>query len=389
MLWIFLFLIPFAYAEAPNYENPYSPIITDKEIYSWTDKVKITILAPSWNSDSKLIDDIGIDPGNFIKISTRGFSLEPYKLTETDVNNGIFTGEIILTGFSYDVDGDGSFDTRPRTLGQGPTNGFLETDYDSALTISFEFADGIVVTKSVPISWNLGTISFLEQSYNYKQNAIVEIIDYDMNLNPEGIDQITISVYSDSDIAGIDIEAVETNANSGIFHANVIFSVDDNSSGNRLFSKPGDSIFAKYEDRTLPKPYNISDEIDIIDKVTLFSNLSPISKIEINSVTFTDNLGNNLAEINVEQQVQIVGEITNNQEFEQPFTYLIQVKNNQGSTVQLSWIVGVLQPYDTLFASRSWTPTYSDSYSIQSFVWESIPSMNAIAKPVVESISVQ
>ena len=41
-----------AYAEQiPDYNNPYAPIYTDKEVYTWTDKMKITIVAPSWNEN--------------------------------------------------------------------------------------------------------------------------------------------------------------------------------------------------------------------------------------------------------------------------------------------------------------------------------------------------
>ena len=70
-----------------------------------------------------------------IKISTSEHSLESYRFTETDVNSGTFTAEVILTGFLHDVDGDGNFDTTPRTNGNGPTSRFLEVDRDSAITI--------------------------------------------------------------------------------------------------------------------------------------------------------------------------------------------------------------------------------------------------------------
>ena len=100
-----------AYAEQiPDYDKPYSPIFTDKSVYSWTDKVKITILAPSWNSDRDLIDSIGDDEYNPIKISTGDHHLEPYRFTETGVNTGIFTAEVTLTGFSHDADGDGDIE---------------------------------------------------------------------------------------------------------------------------------------------------------------------------------------------------------------------------------------------------------------------------------------
>ena len=43
----------------PDYDDSYSPIFTDKPAYSWTDKVKIIIISPSWNTDKHLIDSIG------------------------------------------------------------------------------------------------------------------------------------------------------------------------------------------------------------------------------------------------------------------------------------------------------------------------------------------
>ena len=47
-------LIPisqFAFAEEiPDYNKPYAPISFNKSIYGWTDKVEITIFAPSWNT---------------------------------------------------------------------------------------------------------------------------------------------------------------------------------------------------------------------------------------------------------------------------------------------------------------------------------------------------
>ena len=128
-----LFFLPLIFAPAfaepiPDYDDPYSPIFTDKPIYSWTDKIKMTIIAPSWNSDRYLIDSIGDTEHHPIKISTSEHSLEPYRFTETDVNSGVFTAEVILTGFSHDADGDGNFDTTPRTTGSGPTSGFLQVD---------------------------------------------------------------------------------------------------------------------------------------------------------------------------------------------------------------------------------------------------------------------
>ena len=78
-----IFFTPAFAEQIPDYEKPYAPIFTDKPSYSWTDKMRITILAPSWNTDRHLIDTIGDDNFNPIKISTNEKSLEPYRFTET------------------------------------------------------------------------------------------------------------------------------------------------------------------------------------------------------------------------------------------------------------------------------------------------------------------
>ena len=97
-----------------------------KKVYSWTDKVYVTVVAPDHNFDGDLIDEVGDTDLDPIKISTRGFDLDNYQLVETGTDTGIFTGEVILTGFEHDADGDGTNDTNPRTVGNGPTDGFLQ-----------------------------------------------------------------------------------------------------------------------------------------------------------------------------------------------------------------------------------------------------------------------
>ncbi len=296
LLFLFFPLILFpAFGESiPDYNEPYSPIFTDKTVYTWTDKIKIKIIAPSWNTDRYLIDSIGSTEDHPIKISTREHFLKPYRFTETDVNSGIFTAEVILTGFSHDADGDGDIDTTPRTFGNGPTNGFLEVDRDSAITISFEFADGVVLTESVPVSWNIGTIQFSKENFFSDDSAIVRVIDLDMNLNPEAIDHIPVQLFSDSDIAGITVNAVETSESSGLFIATISLSQTLTSSGNRLYSLPGDEIFAKYDDHTLPKPYSTSDNLGIETFAGIDSSIPPINLLENSQILLSDSLGNQL-----------------------------------------------------------------------------------------------
>jgi len=388
-LFFSLILFPAFGESIPDYNEPYSPIFTDKAIYSWTDKIKITIIVPSWNTDRHLIDSIGDTEDHPIKISTREHSLEPYRFTETDVNSGIFTAEVILTGFSHDADGDGDIDTTPRTVGTGPTSGFLQVDRDSAITISFEFADGVVLIESVPVSWNLGTIQFSKENFFSDDSAIIRVIDFDMNLNPEALDQIPIQIFSDSDIAGIEVNAVETSESSGSFVATISLSQTLASSGNRLYSIPGDEIFAKYDDHTLPKPYSTSDNLEIETFAKIDSSIPPIKRLKNSQIHFSDSLGNQLQSFSSNKQLQIIGTVTNDHNFKQNFVYLFQVKNAMDSVESISWIQGELSPKQSLDVSQSWVPKKSGTYQIETFVWNSLNDPISLAPVMLTSIIVE
>ncbi len=384
-----LILFPAFGESIPDYNKPYSPIFTDKATYSWTDKIKITIIAPSWNTDRHLIDSIGDTEDHPIKISTSEHSLKPYRFTETDVNSGIFTAEVILTGFSHDVDGDGDIDTTPRTVGTGPTSGFLEVDRDSAITISFEFADGVVLVESVPVSWNLGTIQFSKETFFSDDSAIIRIIDFDMNLNPEALDQIPIQIFSDSDIAGIEVNAVETSESSSSFIATISLSQTLSSSGNRLYSLPGDEIFAKYDDHTLPKPYSTLDNLEIETFARIDSSIPPIKRLENSQILLSDSLGNQLQSFSSNKQLQIIGTVTNDHNFKQNFVYLFQVKNSMDFVESISWIQGELSAKQSLDVSQSWVPKKSGTYQIETFVWNSLNDPMALASVMSTSIIVE
>jgi hypothetical protein len=368
-----IFLGVSAFAETtPDYNNPYSPIFTDKDVYTWTDKIRITIVAPSWNADKHGIDSIGIQEGHLIKISTSDKELNPYKLTETGPNSGTFTGEVILTGFLHDVNGDGTPDTSPRTIGNGPTGGFLETKRDGGITISFEFADRVVLTQSVRVSWNIGDVRFMKDDYAIGETAVIRVVDLDMNLNPEAIDQFEVEVSSDSDVAGILVNVIETTEDSGMFIASISFTQSQSSSGNRLFANPGDLLYVKYDDYTLPSPYSTSNNLKISSQAKFVSNVPPTERITIKNNLITDSTGTEILSPKTSDQLQIVGAVQNNQEYDQGFIFIIQIKENDGAIVSLSWIQGKLSPNQELAASQSWNPPKTGNYTIETFVWSSL-----------------
>jgi len=384
-----IFLVPVFAEQIPDYNNPYPPIFTDKPVYSWTDKVKMTIVAPSWNTNQYLIDSIGGDEDHPIKISTGEHSLSPYRFTETDFNSGIFTAEVTLTGFSHDVDGDGRSDTTPRTSGNGPTSGFLETNRDSNISISFKFADGVVLVKSSFIKWNIGQIQFSEGNYLSDKTASISVIDPDMNLNPESVDHVLIHVTSNSDLSGIQVSAIETTADSGVFVGTITFTQNQSSSGNRLFAMPGDVISAKYNDYTLPAPYSISDKIEIKAFANVGSSVPILQRLQISPIVLSNSFGDPLESFSAEDQIQIVGSINNEQNFKQKFVYLFQVKDSDNSVVSVSWVQGEISANQKLDVSQSWIPVSSGQYTIETFVWSSLIDITPLSQSLSRLVSVK
>ena len=381
VLGFFLILAP-VYAESvPDYEKPFAPIFTDKPVYSWTDKIIISVNAPSWNSNSNQVNSIGESNSHPIKISSGENFLKPYRLTETSSSSGIFSGEIILTGFLHDVDGDGNFDTNPKTSGNGPTNGFLEVENNDSISISFEFADGVVLTESVPITWNMGVVQFTQDIFLINNSVGLRVIDHDMNLNPEALDTIAVDVFSDSDSGGIQVIATETSERSGDFIASIALSTST-SSGNRLYAIPGDSIFAKYDDHTLPKPYSKSDEKSIQTSAIVDHSIPAINRIQTMPISFSDSFGNPLTSHISESQMQIVGTIENQIIFDQEFIYFFQIKNSANSVISLSWIQGKLSPNQILDISQSWIPTKSGNYILETYVWNSLNDLIPLSPPI-------
>ena len=387
-LLAFMLILSPVYAESiPDYQKPFAPIFTDKPVYSWTDKIIVSVHAPSWNSNPNQIDSIGQSESHPIKISSGENFLKPYRLTETSSNSGIFSGEIILTGFLHDVDGDGIFDTNPKTFGNGPTNGFLESDNDDSITISFEFADGVVLTESFPISWNYGTIKFLQDVFHTNDSVQINVIDSDLNLNPEIIDTVILEIFSDSDNGGIQVVAMETSERSGNFIATINLSTNT-SSGNRLYAIPGDTIIAKYTDHTLPKPFSKSDSQNIETSAIVDYSISPINRIQTSPISLSDGFGNPITSLLSETQIQIVGTIENQINYDQEFIYFFQIKNPDNSIISLSWIQGKLSSNQILDISQSWIPKNSGNYVLETYVWNSLNELIPLSPPNTTIITI-
>jgi len=103
---------------------------------------------------------------------------------------------------------------------------------------------------------------------------------------------------------------------------------------------------------------------------------------------YSVHLVNDEWEALVDTQVEITADLTNNQDRTQSFAYLVQIQDENGVTVSLSWITGSLEPGQFMSPSQSWTPTSLGKYTAQIFVWESVDNPDALSVPLTIEINV-
>jgi len=91
----------------------------------------------------------------------------------------------------------------------------------------------------------------------------------------------------------------------------------------------------------------------------------------------------------VDEQIMIVADISNNQDVQQNFAYITQVKNDKDIVISLSWLTGSLSPRQSFSPAQSWIPTESGNYHIQVFVWASITNPEALSLPLSMTVNVR
>ena len=112
----------------------------------------------------------------------------------------------------------------------------------------------IVTPLAFADSSNVGTIYWKQDIVSSNSFVDIYVIDDDMNKKeyPNFADKFTITVWSDTSTDALEIQVMENGVYSGIFKCTVYIADSDETTNNRLVSNPGDILYAKYVDFTLP-----------------------------------------------------------------------------------------------------------------------------------------
>ena len=376
-----------------NISNFGALIELDKALYNWTDTVYITITAPDHNNNSAAEETIGTGSlpiqvtSRAGKMCTSSTTSTFYTASETGIDTGVFTADVDLTGFSHTQHNTVTFanacDSSANTDGTLATAG--QTD---GISVSFEYTNNTVVVASASIAWNIAEAGFDTSSASAGGSAVISVTDADENTNQDVIEDFTVDIYSDSDNGGLTLTLVETDEGTGVFEGTVFFTADGATSGSALRVSEGDTVTAEYTDKTLPEPYTDSDTLTIASTLTIGTAFPPLERAPAANARVVDAFGSSVAEVSVDQQVQIAADVSNGQSKDQAFAYLVQVQDSDGVTVSLAWITGSLTAGQSMSPALSWTPSSSGSYTATVFVWESVDNPTALSPTTSVDIDV-
>jgi len=248
----------------------------DKDTYSWTDAVKITVISPYDNQHANKIDEIKV------RISSGAGTLLSYTLEEIGLSHGVFSGIVTLTGHSeFDVNGDGrKGDTLGNTGGFGPEEGNLSMFPNDEIEVSFSTPFfGEILENTAKIQFQKAQVEWLDKTIELNEKVVIRVIDADMGFRHESIDEVKVLVWSEPQKSFKEFTLYDTAKTNGIFERKIKFV--DSYLNEGLAARAGSIVFLKYEDQTLPRSYP-TKTLEII------SNATVIDQIEPNEITTED-----------------------------------------------------------------------------------------------------
>jgi hypothetical protein len=228
--------------------------------------------------------------------------------------------------------------------------------------------------------------------------ATLIVTDHDMNTYLNAIDHVWVEIHSDSDNVGFRMTLFETNYDSGIFKGDVIFVATSPSGRGFLHTEDGDTITAKYVDKNLPTGY-VSESGSVLTKqgLEIFTTAlvgqswPPLERVPASNFRLVDvdqkPITNNL--LPVDQQIKLVSDLENQQNYTQPFAYLVQIQNDKNHVVSLSWLAGNLTSFQKITPGVTWIPFKEGLYIATVFVWESVDNPTALSPPLSLEIGVE
>jgi len=320
----------------------------------------------------------------------------------SEISTSLYSQETHKIIYSWIPQGFGNFTVKSITLEETYRGDFLPiSESDEFKILVNEDPTFGLECPYCPTTSRIGEVQWREAIYPLNSTGIVRVIDPDKNLDPELFENYIVKVWSDSDTDGIDLIVNETNSATGIFEGSVFFTTNDKSSGDKLRVSNGDIITAKYVDDTLPEPYAIADELEIIGTTFTVTTEPQESFAEEDTsipplirgqrgptLRIIDSYGNSLDQLFVNEKVWIDYDIANGYDKKQILSYHLDITNLQNEIIYAeSFLIPLL--HNQIFDEDiSWIPEDLGEYTITVKVFTNATNSEFFLPPVSYGIKV-
>jgi len=336
----------------------------DKNEYTPFDTIEVTVVAHMFNVNRNKMDTLNTPAGGKVMITTGPGNTYYPPLFETGANTGVFVGKIKLTPDMNSKQGD------------------LVVKSGDRIKVTVAIMPGVDVSDSAVITTMLGSISFDRSRYAAGDTVSVIVTDRDENRDSDVIDTLQVKVWSSSNTEGITITLQELGLFAGTFEGK--FTLGGRSNGTLQVSD-NDMIFAKYQDRTVPSLTKASTK-DLFASAKVGSPVN--ADILVSEPSLYDHNGMEVQSVKVGSLVVVQSSLTNSRTERHQFVYITHVKDMNGFTVQLAFVTGTLEPFQSLKVGHSWISDLAGKYTVAVLVWDSIaePSMMSPAKKFTATV---
>lgn len=260
------FSVPYSISNTPAYSASPSIVTDGSNVFiAWTDsQLKSSLILFSKSTDGGQT----FSPPQTISSNT-GFS--SYQSIATD-------GKSIFSTWSW---AERSVEDRqvllfskfPISPSLTENNTTMLEDTDSALAPDESKEPDASNDADVP---SVKSIRWLDENganYSVGGIGVIRMDNSELNVNEQLIDIPVVHVWSNTDAEGIQVQMIETGADTGVFYADVTLSSSE-SSHLQLHISNGDTLTASFEDKSLDEP--LVDTIKIISKY-----VSPRKQLEL------------------------------------------------------------------------------------------------------------
>jgi hypothetical protein len=119
-----------------------------------------------------------------------------------------------------------------------------------------------------------------------------------------------------------------------------------------------------------------------------FSHAYGYEEIVTSNFKVVNTLGEEIKSPLVEQQLNLQTSLTNVSNREMDWVYIVQIIDSNGSIVDLNFSTGSLVENQTLTTALFWTPHNYGTYKIETFVWNNLRDISALAPKSTFTITV-